>query len=58
MNLNQNSKICATHFDPDDIIATWESGVGASKYSVSTRQKTKIHLLLNHSFLLIFFNYF
>jgi len=36
MNLNHNSKICATHFNSDDIIATWESGVGASKYSVST----------------------
>lgn len=58
MNLNHNSKISATHFDPDYIIAIWESGVGASKYFVSTRQQTKIHLLLNHSFLLIFFNYF
>jgi len=36
MNLNHNSRICATHFNPDDIITTWESGVGASKYFVST----------------------
>lgn len=36
MNLNSNSRVCATHFNPDDIIKTWESSVGASKYSVST----------------------
>lgn len=43
MNLNQNFKVCATHFNPQDIVTTWVfqyvchvSGVGVSKYSVST----------------------
>lgn len=35
MNLNHNSKVCATHFNPQNIVSTWESGVGVSKYSVS-----------------------
>ncbi|XP_060855533.1 uncharacterized protein LOC132933238 [Metopolophium dirhodum] len=38
MNLNHNSRICATHLNPDDIISTWECGVGASKYSICLKR--------------------
>lgn len=33
--LNRNSRVCAHHFNPNDIISTWTSGEGSSKYSVS-----------------------
>uniref|UniRef100_A0A2S2N9C6 THAP-type domain-containing protein n=1 Tax=Schizaphis graminum TaxID=13262 RepID=A0A2S2N9C6_SCHGA len=33
--LNRNSRVCAHHFNTNDIISTWTSGEGSSKYSVS-----------------------
>jgi len=35
MNLKEKSKVCAKHFRSQDIVSTWESGKGLSKYSVS-----------------------
>lgn len=33
--LKRNSRVCAHHFNPNDIISTWTSGEGSSQYSVS-----------------------
>ena len=35
--LKPSSRICELHFETDDIIKTWESGQGISKYIVSIK---------------------
>lgn len=35
MALKKSHHICATHFNECDVIDTWTSGSGASKYTVS-----------------------
>lgn len=34
LKLNVNSKVCELHFESGDILKTWESGQGISKYTV------------------------
>jgi len=36
MELIEKSKVCRKHFNPQDIISTWELETDLSKYSVST----------------------
>jgi len=35
INLEKQFRVCASHFNKSDIIDTWESGQGFSKYTVS-----------------------
>lgn len=35
MRLNKSNRVCSHHFKVSDIISTWTSGQGASKYTVS-----------------------
>lgn len=35
INLKKQFRVCASHFNKSDIIDTWESGQGFSKYTVS-----------------------
>jgi len=39
--LNKRSRICGDHFLEEDIIDTWVSGQGTSKYSVSINYKSQ-----------------
>lgn len=41
MELKHTAKVCAVHFDAQDIIDTWESGTDQCKYSVSTARNPK-----------------
>jgi len=34
LKLKPTSKVCERHFDVNDVIKTWESGKGFSKYTV------------------------
>lgn len=34
LKLNPSSRVCEKHFDKNDVIRTWESGKGFSKYTV------------------------
>lgn len=34
MKLSSTSKVCEAHFEPGDVVKTWESGKGFSKYTV------------------------
>jgi len=42
-SLSAKSKACSARFEKEDIIDTWESGTGSSKYSVSTHSKKAIN---------------
>jgi len=35
-DLKPSSRVCSNHFNHKDVIKTWESGQGTSKYTVST----------------------
>ncbi|XP_050058772.1 uncharacterized protein LOC126550733 [Aphis gossypii] len=34
LKLNPSSRVCENHFDKNDVIRTWESGKGFSKYTI------------------------
>jgi len=42
VSFKTNSKVCRYHFKKEDVVDTWESGTGLSKYTVS-----KIILFIN-----------
>lgn len=44
-SLNRNSRVCANHFKPSDIISTWESGNGSSQISVCPVEITNVYLI-------------
>lgn len=48
--LNRNSRVCAHHFNPNDIISTWTSGEGSSKYSVSKQINNLLYLLFGNNY--------
>jgi len=58
VSFKTNSKVCRYHFKKEDVVDTWESGAGLSKYTVS-----KIILFINtivyseYSYKFIFFRY-
>jgi len=43
ISLSAKSKVCSAHFEKEDIIDTWETGTGSSKYSVSICSKNTIN---------------
>jgi len=49
INLKKQFRVCASHFNKSDIIDTWESGQGFSKYTVSTYNIQ--YTLINFSYL-------
>lgn len=44
--LNKRSRICGDHFLKEDIIDTWVSGQGTSKYSVSINYKSQFIIFM------------